>query len=209
MLVVKGNKTIKKEAKEVFKSIEDFEKVVIDLGTGDGRFVYKNALVNPQTFYIGIDPSESQLKISARDVQRKKLSNILLVVGSIEHLPEELKNIADEIYVNFPWGSLLETFVKPNTENLINLAKILKKEGIIKVIFGYDELLEPSETKRMGLPTIDLDYIKDVLTPKYKSVGLKISEFGTFDRKAQKVETSWYKRLKSDRTWFYCVIQII
>jgi 16S rRNA (adenine(1408)-N(1))-methyltransferase len=207
MLVVRGNKTIKVEVGEVFKLIEGFKKVVVDLGTGDGRLVYKNALKNPKVFYIGIDPSGKQLKIFARDVQRKKLENVLFVVGSIEHLPNELKNVADEIYVNFPWGSLLETFVKPIEDNLSNLIKLMKEGGVIKVIFGYDELLEPSETNRMSLPTIDLDYIKKVLAPEYEKIGLKINEFGQFDRKSQKAETTWYKRLnRSNRTWFYVIL---
>jgi len=209
MFVVKGNKTTKIEGSEISRLLEGFEKVVVDLGTGDGRFVYKNALKNPKIFYIGIDPSETQLKISARDTQRKRLNNILLIVGSIEHLPEGLEDVANEIYVNFPWGSLLETFAKPIKDNLNNLTKILKKDGIIKIIFGYDESLEPSETQRMELPTIDLNYIKDVLVSKYAEIGLKITEFGVFDRKSQKVETSWYKKLKSNRIWFYCVIQSI
>jgi 16S rRNA (adenine(1408)-N(1))-methyltransferase len=207
MLVIKGNKTIKMEADEVSKLLEGYKKVIVDLGTGDGRFVYKNALKNPNNFYIGIDPSEKQLKISARDVQRKKLENVLFVVGSIEHLPDELKNVADEIFVNFPWGSLLETFTRPIESNLSNLIKLMKESGVIKVIFGYDELLEPSKTRRIDLPIINLDYIKGVLIQKYKKIGLKTAEYGQFDRKSQKVETTWYKRLnRSNRTWFYIVL---
>jgi 16S rRNA (adenine(1408)-N(1))-methyltransferase len=207
MLVVKGNKTIKMSSNEASKLIEGFEKVIVDLGTGDGKFVYKNASKNPKFFYIGIDPSEKQLKIYARDVQRKKLENVLFVVGSIEHLPIELKNIANEIYVNFPWGSLLETFVKPVKENLISLVSLMKAGGFIKVIFGYDELLEPSEARRMDLPAIDLDYVKGVLIPEYKKGGLTVLEYGRFDRKSQKVETTWYKSLsRSNRTWFYIVL---
>jgi 16S rRNA (adenine(1408)-N(1))-methyltransferase len=207
MLVVKGNKTTKIETGGVLKLIEGFEKVVVDLGTGDGRFVYKNALSNPKVFYLGIDPSEKQLKICARGAQRKNLKNILFVLGSVEHLPNEISGMADEIYVNSPWGSLLETFVKPIKENLMNLYRLLKKGGVIKVVLGYDELLEPSEAKRMSLPAIDLDYIKGVLIPEYNKLGLKTIECGQFDRKTQKVETTWYKSLnRSNRTWFYIVL---
>lgn len=207
MLIVKGRKTAKVGAEEVLKSLEGFEKVVVDLGTGDGRFVYKNALGNPKNFYIGIDPSEKQLRIFARDVQRKRLKNASLVVGSIEKLPSELIGIADEIWVIFPWGSLLEAFAKPVRSSLENLEKLLKKNGVVQVIFGYDELLEPSETKRLNLPMIDLGYIKKVLIPEYEKLGFKVIECGEFDRMTQKVETSWYKRLnQSNRTWYFLEI---
>ena len=33
------------------------EGVIIDIGTGDGRFVYQSARQNPNKFYIGIDPN--------------------------------------------------------------------------------------------------------------------------------------------------------
>jgi tRNA G46 methylase TrmB len=35
----------------------NFEKNFLDIGTGDGRYVYKSALLNPQSLYIGIDPA--------------------------------------------------------------------------------------------------------------------------------------------------------
>jgi 16S rRNA (adenine(1408)-N(1))-methyltransferase len=207
MIVVKGNKTEKMEAAEFNKLIRGYGEVIIDLGTGDGRFVYKNALKCSEVFYIGIDPSDKQLKVSAREVQRKKLDNVLFIIGSAEQLPNLLSGVADEIYVNFPWGTLLETFAKPVEINLLSISGILKSSGTIHVLFGYNEDLEPSETKRLGLSPVDIDYIKGVLIPKYKEIGLNIKEYGRFDTMTQKVETTWQKKLKTgERDWFYIVI---
>jgi 16S rRNA (adenine(1408)-N(1))-methyltransferase len=207
MLIIKGNKTEKMDAERLKELVGGFKTIIMDLGTGDGRFVYKNALKNVDVFYIGIDPSEKQLKISAREIQRKKLDNILLVVGSAEQPPEELCGLADTIYVNFPWGTLLETFAKPVEQNLRNIFGLLKEDGNVQVIFGYDESLEPSETKRLNLPAIDIEYIKDVLIPKYGEFGLRIVKFGRFDTQAKKVETTWNKKLNTGRRdWFYIEI---
>ncbi len=38
----------------------------------------------------------------------------LYVVAAAEELPQELYHKADKIYVNLPWGSLLEGVVKGN-----------------------------------------------------------------------------------------------
>lgn len=207
MLIIKGNKTEKMDADELKQLVGGFKTIILDLGTGDGRFVYKNALKNPGVFYIGMDPSEKQLRISAREIQRKKLDNILLVVGSAEQSPVELCGLADVIYVNFPWGTLLETFAKPVEQNLRNIFGLLKESGTVEVIFGYNESLEPSETKRLSLPAIDIDYIKGVLVPEYGKMGLNITKFGRFDTEAQKVETTWNKKLKTGRRdWFYIEI---
>jgi len=37
--------------------------VIIDIGTGDGRFVYQSARRNPNKFYIGIDPVRDKSEI--------------------------------------------------------------------------------------------------------------------------------------------------
>ena len=52
--VLKGKTIV--EAFDFDKIIEESEMVVVDIGTGNGRFVYKNAK-NPTSFYIGIDLS--------------------------------------------------------------------------------------------------------------------------------------------------------
>ncbi len=54
MRVLKGKTIV--EAFDFDKIIEESEMVVVDIGTGNGRFVYKNAKKNPTSFYIGIDP---------------------------------------------------------------------------------------------------------------------------------------------------------
>jgi 16S rRNA (adenine(1408)-N(1))-methyltransferase len=41
--------------------------VIVDIGTGDGRFVYQCARENPARFYIGIDANAKPLeKVSMR-----------------------------------------------------------------------------------------------------------------------------------------------
>jgi tRNA G46 methylase TrmB len=45
--------------------------VVIDIGTGDGRFVYQSARQNPKKFYIGIDPNVRPLEKISEKIYRK------------------------------------------------------------------------------------------------------------------------------------------
>ena len=59
MKIIKGNKT-EEMSKQNFDLLKGgYQKVFIDLGTGDGRFVYKSALAEPNTLFIGIDPNEN------------------------------------------------------------------------------------------------------------------------------------------------------
>ncbi|HKP68224.1 MAG TPA: hypothetical protein VJV05_03000, partial [Pyrinomonadaceae bacterium] len=51
--------------------IAPYERVVIDIGTGDGRFVSTCARENPQHFYIGIDANVKPLEKPSVKATRK------------------------------------------------------------------------------------------------------------------------------------------
>ena len=52
-------------------SLHTGEGVVIDIGTGDGRFVSAAAKENPNKFYIGIDVNVSPLEKISEKIHRK------------------------------------------------------------------------------------------------------------------------------------------
>ena len=98
------------------------------MGTGDGLFVYRSARSNPRKFFIGIDANSRQLEKISEKIYRKPakggLPNVVFVQSAAEDLPSELKGIASEVYVNFPWGSLLRAVAGGNRTALINLRRI-------------------------------------------------------------------------------------
>ena len=83
---------------------------MIDIGTGDGLFVYECARANPNKFYIGIDPNPRPLEKVSKKIHRNPakggLPNVLFLQAAIEDLPSELDEVADELHIHFPWGSL-------------------------------------------------------------------------------------------------------
>jgi len=83
--------------------ITNDQRVLLDLGTGDGRYVRFLADRNPDWFVIGVDSCRENL----REHSRTKLSNMLFLIASAQELPEELSGLVSHITVNFPWGSLL------------------------------------------------------------------------------------------------------
>ena len=179
--------------------VDKFDKTVLDIGTGDGRFVYKNAQKDKNVFYVGMDPAERQLKTYSSKANRKKLSNCLFVIGSIENIPSELFSSFDEIYINLPWGTLLEKIVKIDTNSVDNMARLLKKNGKVTIILGYTPELEPSETKRLLLPKIDNKYIEENIVPSFEK-DFNIKVFRKIDKNdLDRIETTWAKKLKFGR----------
>ena len=175
---------------------KNYERIELDLGTGDGRFVYKKALKNPETFYIGIDPSHKQLKIYSKKAVRKKLENVLFLRGSAESLPKNLNSFVSTLYIILPWGSLLQYIATPNTQILKNIIDLLKHKGILEIIFGYVQEREPTETARLGLGILDSVYIENILIPKYGELDLVLEKSNTLTKKElREFESTWSKKL--------------
>ncbi len=202
MIVITGDKKNEIDKKSFKDECKKHNKVILDIGTGDGKFVYRNAIKNKNNLYIGLDPAEKQIQIYSKKANRRRLKNALYILGSLENLPEELYSTVDKIFVNLPWGTLLEKIVKSNEIYTKELSKILKKDGEIEIIFGYVPELEPSETERLGLPKIENE--SDVL--KAFSTFKKIFEVVEMKRLVKedldKIETTWAKKLKFGKDRF-------
>ena len=195
-------------------SLHTAEGVVIDIGTGDGRFVYNCARANPSKFYIGIDANAKPLEKISMKATRKPvkdgLANVLFIQAAIENLPEELNAAADEIHIHFPWGSLLRAVVLGNETVLQNLRRICAPECLIEIVVGIDEERDKSEIERLDLPQLSLEYLKNVLIPKYEAANFAVLEKGILDSSDwSKLETSWARRLHGgkNRKVTYLILQ--
>lgn len=191
MIIIKGSKKEEFTKLDLTNLINEFDAVYIDLGTGDGRFTYKNALKAPKALYIGIDPSQKQLEIYAKKASKDKLTNALFVLGSVELLPPELFRTANKVFINFPWGTLLQSVIKP-TDNLTNIGKLLKSGGEIEIILGYSQETEPTEYERLQLTKID----STELNSNFFGSSWKLLETTKLEKENLKsLESTWSKKL--------------
>ena len=179
------------------------EGVIIDIGTGDGRFVYQSARQNPNKFYIGIDPNTRPLEKISEKIYRKPAKggagNVLFIQAAVEDLPAELNGVADEVHVHFPWGSLLRAVVTGDIEVLRNVRRICSTGALLEVVTGLDPERDQSEIERLGLTPLSLEFIDTVLIQKYAAAGFQIVERGILAASERPdFETSWAKRLKGN-----------
>lgn len=186
----------------------NFEKYFLDIGTGDGRYVYKNALANPHTLYIGIDPA-SNLKEYQRQINRKKLRNALLINVSIENFNPSGEELFDEITIILPWGNLLKYVVTADKSFYEKITLWLKPTGVIKVIFGFNEELEEKQTKRLNLKDLnekEMEYLKN----QYSSLSnLNLVEFKEITYlDLSMVDTSWSKKLSFGKNRKYIFLEL-
>jgi 16S rRNA (adenine(1408)-N(1))-methyltransferase len=190
------------------------EGVVVDIGTGDGRFVYRAAQKNPNKFYIGIDANAAPLEKISMKATRKPakggLPNVLFIQAAIENLPEELNESADEIHIHFPWGSLLRAVALGDEEVLKSLRRICAPECVLEIVTGIDPERDKSEIERLDLPAFSPEYLEKILIPKYEAAGFAPLEAGVLNSAAwSRLETSWARRLQENynRRVVYLILQ--
>ncbi|HLF84255.1 MAG TPA: class I SAM-dependent methyltransferase [Blastocatellia bacterium] len=190
--------------------------IVIDIGTGDGLFVYQCARANPDKFYIGIDANPRPLEKVSEKIHRNPakggLRNVLFIQAAIEDLPSELDGVADEVHMHFPWGSLLRCVAAGDESVLRNLRRVCAPEGVLEIIIGLDPERDRSEIERLELKAFSTDFIDQELAPRYQAFGFEILERGVLAQSEwPKLETSWAKRLRGNeaRTLVYIIARAI
>lgn len=174
--------------------------IVLDIGTGDGRFVSASAKANPDKFFIGIDANAKPLEKLSTKITRKPtkggLANAMFVQAAVEDLPAELDHIASEIYVNFPWGSLLRSVATGDEKVLASLHRITASDARLTVTIGVDEVRDLSELERLGVPKLDAEYLKGSLLPRYAAAGFRNVELIELAAAEwSRIETSWARKL--------------
>ena len=166
------------------------KKIIIDIGTGDGKLVLKNAIKNKQNFYIGIDPVKENF------VKKKNMpENAMLLVGSLENLPKiEAEQKADEISVILPWGSLLEAIVLANTDLLKNIKSIAKSGASFEFVFSSENF------DNLSLPKISKDYFGFDYKAKLRSAGLIVKTVEVLSNdEIKNYGSSWANKLAYGR----------
>lgn len=183
-------------------------KTILDIGTGDGRYVYKRALTEPNSLVIGVDPSPN-FKEFQREINRKKLLNAYLLQESVETLELPI-NAFDEILIILPWGSLLKKIVSLDLNFMELLSQALKNKGKLHVVFGFHTEFEKTETQRLELHNLEETgggFLKDSLS---KIPLLSLTSFQTISKRdLSKFDTTWARKLSFGQDRNYWEFELI
>jgi 16S rRNA (adenine(1408)-N(1))-methyltransferase len=173
--------------------------VVIDLGAGDGRAVMGRARAEPDALVVGVDANATAMarasRRAARPAPRGGLPNALFVVAAAERLPAELLGIADELTINFPWGSLLRGVLALDEAVASGIASLLRRGAVATAVVSI--------TARDGLAPASLDEPgeDDALAARWACHGLRLATVtrASADELAA-TGSSWARRLGAGAT---------
>ena len=186
---------------EEFESLaHDYEDLVIDVGTGDGRFVLRMARERPQSLVVGIDPVQGAMAEVARRASAKLtrggVANALFLVASAEALPSALSSKASLVSVNYPWGGLLRTLVQPDPAGMRALVGLLQPGGRFVALLNASVTDDRDYRERLGLPPLEDAHVDERLVPGWEESGLvdvSWHRLGTDEEPAH--HTTWGRRL--------------
>ena len=118
--------------------IADYPDVLIDLGTGDGRFVLHTARAHPARYVVGIDACRDNLY----ETSRRAPANALFLIANICSMPAELAGLASAITINFPWGTLLAGLLDDGSPLLATLARLARPGATLEIRLNGGALAE-------------------------------------------------------------------
>ncbi len=207
MRILKSSKENILSKDEFLNIISNYEKLIMDLGTGQGAFVYFNAIDNKDNFYIGLDASMDSMKKYSIKKYKNKVENLMYVVMNAQNIDEVLFNRFSEVYVNLPWGSLLQGIFKEDLKIIENISKMLIPNGELHICFSYDERFEEEEIRKRGLPNIGEEYFKNEFIPLYEKYNIDINSIDIVKNNDLSFESKWMKVLSERSIREFYVIE--
>lgn len=205
MRILRSSKEIEISNEEFLLKINGYNKLIIDLGTGQGSFVYYNALENRECFYIGLDSCGDSMKKYAIKQYKNKVNNLIYVIMNAQKIDDIFKNRFSEIYINLPWGTLLEGIFKEEL-NIINSISLIALSGCkINICFSYDDRFEKCEIERRGLPKLNSEYFEKNFKPIYDKYNIDIKSIELKER--VNFRSKWIHVLSESRgREFYLIV---
>lgn len=187
-------------------------QVVIDIGTGDGHFVYQSARQQPDKFFIGIDANASALAKVSEQIHRKPAkggaANALFLQAAVEELPAELAGVASAVQVQFPWGSLLRGVINGDPCVLANLRRLCAPGATLTILTALDPQRDQSELARLGIEPPTAAYLRCELLPQYQAAGFTPLTCGPLAPAVwPQLASSWAKRLRGNTE--RCLLQLV
>ena len=150
METIRGRKSLEIDLDGSKDRLAGYNRIILDLGTGDGRYARTLADKHPDWFVIGVDSCRENL----REHSQARLPNVLFVIASAQELPNELSGLVSHIVINFPWGSLLGSLLAGDPMLLRGLEAVSRASVALDLRLNGGALAEAGRTLEAGTERI-------------------------------------------------------
>ncbi len=138
MEILRGKKSLDIDGAGLGSRLVGYSGVLVDVGTGDGRYILHAARRAAAQFSIGVDACREPLRSSSQSAP----PNTLFVIANALALPPELDGVANHITINFPWGSLLSGLLVPEPSLMDGLLAMARPGARVEIRLNGGALTE-------------------------------------------------------------------
>ena len=187
METIRGRTSRELDVNELKERLAHYNRIHLDLGTGDGRYARTLASSYPEWFVIGVDSCRENL----REHSQAKLQNLLFVIASAQNLPHELQSSISHVSINFPWGSLLDSLLAGDPLLICGLERVACSTAFVELRLNGGALAEAGSNLEAGT---------DMICHNLDQAGWRVSAPVTLDaRGLRDFPSTWAKRLAFGR----------
>jgi hypothetical protein len=187
METIQGKKSFDMDFDRLAARLANYNRIILDLGTGDGRYARSLADQHPDWFILGVDSCRENL----REHSRAKLQNLLFVIANAQELPREWNGFISHITINFPWGSLLESLLAGDPMLMRGLNSVSHTRASLDLRLNGGALADAGKTLEAGTDRIYYNLLQ---------AGWQIGNPVMLDASALKqFPSTWAKRLAFGR----------
>ncbi len=194
--VVRGKQVVFVEGEALRSDAARHTYTVMDLGTGDGRWIYRLAQRHSNWLCIGVDANAAQMRDASfragRKLSRGGARNLWFVRGAVEALPHALDGLADELHIYFPWRSLLVMVIRPDPTVLANIARLGKPGAILRVRINATILDAALLETHPRMSSAGGENLVAELEPAFAAAGIRLVHS---QLEWNSTRTSWSRRL--------------
>ncbi len=188
METIRGKSSRSMSFDELRARLAGYNRILLDLGTGDGRYVQALASQHPDWFVIGVDACRENL----HERSHSALRNLLFLIAEAQHLPRELSASVHCLVINFPWGSLLEGLVAGDPSLMSALASVAAPGASLEVRLNAGAEQTCRSLSRWGWAVDDVQPVSAPALKTFPSTWARRLAFGR-DPRASLI-TGWLAR---------------
>ncbi len=143
---IRGKVSRELSMNELQDRLVSYNHILLDLGTGDGRFAHDYALRHLDWFVIGLDACRENLHEHSQAMQ----GNLLFIIAEAQRLPWELTGLVSRLVINFPWGSLLDGLLSGDSSLMHGLVLTSAPNASLDVRLNAGALMEAGRALEAG-----------------------------------------------------------
>ena len=187
MECVRGKTSAEIDMDRLARGAAGYDDVLIDVGTGDGRYVLHVARTSPNWFALGVDACRENLRKASRNAP----PNAMYVIANALALPRELGGMASRVTINFPWGTLLRGLLDGEPMLLEGLLAIARPGAALEIRLNAGALRDAGYTLESGGARVGR---------ALREGGFDVGDLVGLDaRELRRCQTTWAKRLAYGR----------